>query len=171
MYEFLESKGVLDKGEAVIQATKIEYRRLYNRHLKRKLRETAMEFSPSFTKDELRILREKAEEHNCSITRLIHDSTLAYMKEQFLLPNREQVGKIELHLSKVYDEIKRLCARSSNQPRLQLLSLIRIVSELEKLVGDTLRDPLHLDEAIRRVIRKDPVQKKRLLDLVNQESP
>jgi len=109
MWEYLDSIGVLEKGSDIeIKAAKALYRKKYLLAFKRKQRSSKPEYNVNFSKENGehdRILK-AAGRHKMTVTAFVRSAALAYIDNTFLVPNREQVARLEQILSNCLNEIK-----------------------------------------------------------------
>lgn len=170
MWEYLEAQGVLERGDDEIKAAKKEYRRLYNRHLKRKLRQERKEYHPLFSREENQLLEKEAALHDKSVTQLIHDTSLAYLRQEFVIPNPGQVAELEVLLAKAYSEIQRAANIVDEKPRLSLLEMMRTVEKMEKLIRGFFYEPKLVLDSVKNSIEKDDEFKNQLLAIIQQDN-
>lgn len=109
MWQYLESLGILEKGSVEeINAAKKTYRKKYLLEFKQKQRLKKPEFNVNFSKENGafgKVLKE-AERHHCTITLFIHDATLAYINQSYVVPNSLQIAQLEQILSNCLNEIQ-----------------------------------------------------------------
>ena len=105
--QYLAERGVLQHGsDEEIQQAKKQYRKAYQRFSKQRRRKERREFQPAFTSHELHLLENKASQTGSSITRYIHDATLAYAQKGFLVPASSTLEEIRLLLNQIYHLLK-----------------------------------------------------------------
>lgn len=107
LYDYLEP--LLEKGtkEEIAQAKKAYWSR-YKANWRRNRRQQQKEFTLSFTPGELQILRIAKVKHNRSYTRFIKESTLAYCKKQFLVPDTTAINRIRELLALNYNALQQI---------------------------------------------------------------
>ena len=109
MWAYLNSTGVLEKGSnAEIKAAKREYRKQYFLKYKQSQRSKKPEFIISFSKengDYGRILK-AAKTHKMAFSGFVREAVLSYVNQTFLVPNSDQLLRLEQILSQCLNEIQ-----------------------------------------------------------------
>jgi len=111
MWYYLDALGVLENGtEEEIKAAKKAYRKDYFLRYKREQRAKKPEFTINFSNKngEYTKVKRGAERHKMTITAFIRSSVLAYIDQKFLVPNQDQVIRLEQILSQCLNEISKL---------------------------------------------------------------
>ena len=109
LWEYLETLGVLENGtDEEIKAAKRAYRKDYLLKYKRIQRSHKPEFIINFSneKGEYHRIRSEAKMHNMTITAFVKKAALAYLEQKFVVPNADQVIRIEQALSHCLNEIQ-----------------------------------------------------------------
>lgn len=150
--EYLAQKGVLGKSDEEIKTAKQEYKRMYKRESKKRQRLAKKEYRALFTKEEVRVIQATAKEHGKAVSTFIHDAALAYINTVFIVPNPDQVVAMERMLARIYLDIRSIkerVERGSGNQRLDLLSLMRGVEEMEGELRSLMRTPPRLLDLVR----------------------
>lgn len=167
VWEYLEEVGVLDQDDKSIKEAKKEYRRRYNRHLKQEQRRKRKEYQPSFSREEQQLLQREAERYGLSITQLIHDVALAYLKQTYVVPGQSWIAEIEILLAKAYSEIQTAAFQIAESKRLPMLTMMRSIENMERSLRQCLYEPSLVENALRAAIVKQPNLRSKLLFILN----
>lgn len=168
MWAYLDSLGVLEKGtDEEIKRAKKEYRKIYLLGYKRNQRKTKPEFSVLFSKkgDEFKNVSDAAWEHNTSVTNYIKLAVLAYTAKTFLVPDKEQVGRLEQLLSQCRNEIRGVCKNRLIENKYSLIE--KRIDCMENTIAELLRHPPSLEEAVTQAIEKSPEIKSRFFEIIS----
>lgn len=174
MWEYLESiPGLLERGNDLeIKEAKKAFRKKYLTEYKRKQRSERDEFMIDFVKDSIDygLISTEAKKHNLSVPTLLRSATLAYLKQTFIVPNKAQIAQMEVLLSECLNEIQSIIKRKERFyfDREQKYELIekRIVL-LENELSKYLRQPLPVEEYVKRAVAKDPSLREVLLTILS----
>ncbi|PCI18898.1 hypothetical protein COB64_04500 [Candidatus Wolfebacteria bacterium] len=148
MWQFLDDSGVLDNGtDAEIKEVKREYRKLYLTKWKRDRRLNHPEFTISLNKDENELIALQAIKHNRSCTAYLKAAALAYTNKTYVVPNTDQLARLEQTLGAVYNSVDTIA--QARQDTLfarerDFVQLKRIIERLEIQVSSALRNPLSI---------------------------
>lgn len=174
MWEYLESiPGLLERGNDLeIKQHKILYRKKYLTEFKRKQRRERDEFMIDFAKDSVDygLITNEAKKHNVSVPALLRSATLAYLKKTFIVPNKAQIAQMEALLSDCLNEIQSIIKRKERFyfDREQKYELIeRRIVLLENEINNYLRQPLPVEEYVKRAVAKDPSLREVLLSILS----
>ncbi len=147
IWQFLESSGVLEKGnESEIKAVRREYRKKYYLEYKRKAREEKPEYTILLSKKngEYDRIKLAAKRHKRTITRFIRESALAYIEQRFLVPDPIRIAEVEILLSDCLNEIKTIIRPREKyfwERDQRLEEIEKRIERLEKQIDETLRNP------------------------------
>jgi hypothetical protein len=166
--EYLTQLGVLDKGPEAVALAVAEYKRLYKRESKKLQRKRKKEYRPMFTKEEVAAIQAAARAHKKPVSTYVHAAAMAYTYQKFLIPNPELVRGLEQVLKRIYFDIRAIKERHGNNPRLELLDIMRRVEELEKVLTAFLKTPPSLISLVRDAIATSPTFRSELISLLNQ---
>ncbi|MEM7368708.1 MAG: hypothetical protein AAF587_08890 [Bacteroidota bacterium] len=98
--EYLESIGVLENGSPEeIRAAKAEFKKLYQKEYRRQRRASHPETTVTLPKDEWSYLSKEAKRHHLTLPKFLRKSSLAYLKQEYIVPNPQAVARIEQLLS------------------------------------------------------------------------
>lgn len=109
MWEYLESTGVLERGnDEEIKAAKKAYRKIYHLNYKRSQRMQKPEFNVYFSNKngEFGRVEQAAKKHHLTVTAFIRKSVLAYLENRYIVPDPLQVARLERVLSDCLNEIQ-----------------------------------------------------------------
>jgi predicted nucleotide-binding protein len=147
IWKYLEETGVLEKGtDEEIKAAKRAYRKKYLLQYKQRQRICKPEYTLHFsTKNgEYENVLRAANAHKMSVTAFTHSCVFAYMNKTFIVPNREQVAKLEQLLSDCLNEVK-IIVRSKEkyfwEREKQLDKIEKRIERLEMQVDEVFRRP------------------------------
>lgn len=147
MWEYLESVGVLANGSDIeIKAAKYAYRKKYLLNFKRKQRESKPEFTVNFSRDngEFQRVASAAKRHNMALSGFIRLAALAYLDNSYLVPNREQIARLEQILSECLNEIKTIVHSRERyvwEREQKLESIEKRIISMETKINEIFREP------------------------------
>ncbi|MCH8903018.1 MAG: hypothetical protein IIA45_03785 [Bacteroidetes bacterium] len=144
IWQYLDACGVLEHGsDADIKKAKREYRKLYKRQYQRTYRNNHPEYSISFTQDEESIISKAALNHHRSKTAYIKEASLAYTRKLYLVPNPDQLSKLEQLLSLIYQEVKTISQTERNpfEEKSSFQGILRKIEQLELDISKIIRHP------------------------------
>lgn len=147
-------------GRKKIKAAKKVYRQQYLLKYKQWQRANKPEFTVHFSKgkDEFGIIKKAASEHKMKIAGFIKAAVLAYIGKSYLVPEREQIGRLELILAQIANDIQSLCSRKTlwANPEERFEKLQKQIARVENEISDSLRNPQTLEDLIKREVMKNP---------------
>jgi hypothetical protein len=114
------------------------------------------------------LIKEGAKKHNLSVPALLRTATIAYLKRSFVVPNKAQISQIEYLLSDCLNEIQNTVKRKERFyfDREQKYELIeKRIELLEKEINECLRQPLPVEEYVKRAVANDPTLRDELLNI------
>lgn len=168
LYNYLASCGVLEHGtEEEITNRRKEYRKEYKKRWRKKYRKERKEYTPAFSLTEVKLIREEARRHRMSPTKYIRTSALAYIDRVYIIPNDMEVRRIAQILAMMYNlflemkEDKTISGTIGN-------NVLDKHSILERQVLLHLKNPLTLEEWIRREIAVKPLLKEKILSIIQE---
>lgn len=147
MWEYLESLGILEKGtEQEINAAKKTYRKIYLLIYKQQQREHKPEFNINFSKEngDFNKVKKEAEKHHCTITAFIHDATLAYINQTFVVPNTLQIAQLEQILSDCLNQVQTITKYREKyhwERDRKLETIEKIIERVEQQIDEVFRHP------------------------------
>lgn len=147
LWEYLEASGVLEKGtEEEIAAVRKSYRKQYLLKYKQAQRRRKPEFTINFSEEQGEFSRVKhaARRHKLTITRFIHSAVMAYIDQSFIVPNTEQIIRLEQTLSECLNQVQGIVKEREryNWEREQKLeSIEKIIIRLEEKINEIFRNP------------------------------
>lgn len=109
LWAYLEALGVLEHGtDAEIKAAKHAYWRNYYTKYRRDQREDKPEFSVPLSKKngDYGKMALGAQQHHMTITAFIRKSALNYLDRAYLVPNQNQVARLEQVLMNCLNEVQ-----------------------------------------------------------------
>lgn len=145
--QYLESLGILETGtEQEIAEAKKTYRKCYLLDYKRKQRARQPEFNVNFSNEngDFYKVKKGAEKHHCTITTFIHDATLSYLSQTFIVPDKLQVLQIEQLLSDCLNEIQTITKyreRFHWERDRKFEAIEKCISKLEQQIDNVFRHP------------------------------
>ncbi len=153
MWDYLDSIGVLEHGtDAEIKVAKQAYRKKYFRQYKRNQRICKPEYVVNFSKDngELETVAKAAKRHRMSMTNFLRSAVLAYLNRTYLVPNRDQIARLELLLSDCLNEIQAIVRPKEKYHWEREQKWEKVEKRIEKLelqVNDLFRNPPIKDDS------------------------
>jgi len=166
LYTFLESSGVLEHGtDAEIQKVRKEYWREYKRTWRKGQRKKVKEFTPSFSREEVKLLTEAARNHKMSRTGYIKRATLSYTDKMYIVPDALEVRRISQLLAMNYNLMKQMKDEEKISP-VSANTIMEKISSLEHEVLIHLYNPNDLEEWIAKELTKNPEKKEKILKLI-----
>jgi hypothetical protein len=165
IWEFLEQKGVLEKGtDEEIKAAKKEYRKQYLLAYKRWQRENKPEFSVYFSKErgEFQKIKRAATEHRMTIPAFLKKAVFAYLDKTYVVPDREAVSRMELLLSQCFTEVQKLAGAKNLLYWQQFEDIQKCFQRMEREMVSALRHPLSLEDLLKSSLERDASLRERL---------
>jgi hypothetical protein len=164
LYEFLEP--YLDAGneEAIAKARKT-YWKNYKALWRQNNRQEKKEITITYTKKEFQTIKTAANKHKRSCPKYIKESSLAYAKKHFLIPDVLTLNRIREILTLNYNALQNL-EEGDKIPSTIASYLIEQFSSLEKTVLDQLQFPATLEEEIIADVKSNPEYKESLIALL-----
>lgn len=147
MREYLDELGVLEKGsDEEIRQAKVAYRRKYFTEYKRRQRSLKKEFVICLSSEsgELSFIQKGAKDHLLTVPAFIKESCLAYLKNQFVVPDKYVVAKLEQQLASCLNEVKSIAVKKERlffSREDKLAAIEKVIIELQSFVYNTLRNP------------------------------
>jgi hypothetical protein len=173
MWEFLEAQGVLERGDDLeIKEAKKAYRKEYLLRYKQKQRAEKSEFNVSFSNEggEFDRVKLASEKHHTTITSFIREATIAYISKTFVVPDRMCIAHIEQLLAQCLNEIKTIIKQKDrynfqNEQKYDIIE--KRIEKLEVEINQFFRQPLPVEEYVKRAVIKDPTLKEQILCMLN----
>ena len=174
MWDFLDAHypKVLESGtDAEIKAAKREYRKLYLTEWRRNRRSKHPEYTISLSEQENNNIASHAKEHNISCTAYLKAAAMAYSNKTYVVPDKDKLARIEQVLGAVYNLIETIA--QSRQDSMfsrerDFVQLKKIIEELETRISTSLRDPLTLEELVRKAVANNENSKERILSIIKE---
>ncbi len=143
--EFLARKGVFsDSAPEVIEEAKKQYRQQYLKEKQKEFRETHIRKELFLTKKEFGFLKHHAEKHQIKLSRFIKNAAIAYLKNEYLLPDDTQVRNLELETRRIGNLMNQIVRHihaseciTDDDVRMMKLQL----QALEQKISSALRNP------------------------------
>lgn len=139
LYAFLEPYLAQGSEEAIAKARKA-YWKEYRAKWRKNKRKVEQVFAVSFTKSELHIINKAARTHKRSRTRFIKEAVMAYINQQYLVPDVVTVHEIKELLVVAYTHIHKL-SEERLVPEVMGKYLLLKILEMEKAVTEKLNNP------------------------------
>ncbi len=111
MWDYLESIGILEHGtDSQIKEAKKVYRKNYLLKYKQTQRANKPEFNISFSdkNGEYARVKTSAVKHNLTVTSFIKKAVLAYIENKYVVPNNDQISRLEQVLSECLNEVQKI---------------------------------------------------------------
>ena len=170
LIEYLDQSDVLELGdELAIKAAKKAYRKSYQRAYKRHQRSQRKEYQIQLNKDENRRICDSAKKHHLSPSKFIKNAALAYLLNEYVVPDNEQIAQLEYLLSVAYSSINQI-AEKTPQLTLDYERLSKIIERLEREVTQALRYPPSLEMLIVKTVKNNPDFRNILKHIINSTS-
>ena len=155
LYTYLDALKVFDWGtEEDIVAAKKEYRRQYKTAWRKAHRKATKQYTMPLTEAEQAIIRQSAQRHKRSITAFIKVACLAYVRQQFVVPDIVALHAIQEVLDLNYGHLKDLF-NEGTVPYQQAAALLERQVALEAAIMQQLTSPKNLEQCIEDAIRND----------------
>jgi len=167
LIEYLDQNGVLELGdELAIKAAKKAYRKSYQRAYKRHQRSQRKEYQIQLSKEENKLICEAAKKHHLSPSAFIKKAALAYLQNEYVVPDNQRIAHLEYLLSVAYSSIHQI---AENTPQLSsdYEQLNRIIERLEREVTQALRHPQSLEMLIVKTVKNNPNFRKILIHILD----
>jgi len=171
LIEYLDQNGVLEHGDDLaIKAAKKAYRKSYQRAYKRHQRSQRKEYQIQLSKEENKRICEQAKKHQLSSSKFIKNAALAYLQNEYLVPDNERIAQLEYLLSVAYSSIRQV-AEKSPQLSHDYEQLSKTIERLEREVTQALRHPPSLEMLIVKTVKNNPDFRKILAHILNSTTP
>lgn len=147
LWEYLERIGILENGtDDEIKAAKKTYRKEYLLKFKQKQRKHKPEFTVNFSneKGEFYTVKNAAIKHKLTITAFVKRATLAYINQKFIVPNIDQIARLEQILSQCLNEIQSIVKVKDRffwESDKRLEKIENRIAKLETEINDVFRKP------------------------------
>ena len=165
VYNYLQSSGVLDTGDAAEIANKRkEYWRDVKKKWKQQKKQTSAEFVLYFNDAELLEISKAAQAHGISKTRYCRNAVLAYTHTRYLVPSAAAINHLVQLLSLNYAALQDI-AKDQFQTSSSTV-LLEKMSQLELQVRSALIHPRSLEQAIVDALRERPEYRLTILQLL-----
>jgi hypothetical protein len=147
MWEYLDQLGVLESGtDTEIKQAKRQYRKKYLLEYKRKQRKKRPEYTVNFSSEKgihSKVVR-ASEKHNMSVSQFLRLAVLAYLDRKYIVPNPDQIAKLEQMLSGCMNQIQQIAIKKERfiwgrHDKLELIE--KRIEKLEKEIDQIFRNP------------------------------
>jgi len=152
-------------SEKVIAAKKA-YRAWYKREKNKEYRESRSYVKLMLLPAEKRKLKKAAGHHGKHLATFIKMIALAYLDKVYILPDEDQLRKLEIAYRRVGNNINQIAKKCNSQTSTRYLDVVRLQNQLSALEKETtkyLRKPMTLDRLVESLL-KEP----QLLDQVKR---
>lgn len=139
LYSFLEPYLAQGSEEAIAKARKA-YWKEYRAAWRKNKRKAEKVFAVSLTKSELHVINKAAHTHKRSRTRFIKEAAMAYINQQYLVPDIVAMNEIKELLAMAYTHLHKL-SEERLVPEVMGKYLLLKILELEKAVTEKLENP------------------------------
>jgi len=105
-----------------------------------------------------------------TITAFIRAATIAYISKTFIVPDRGQIARIEQMLAQFLNEIKTIIWQKERfywQREQKYEAIEKRITKLEEEIELFIRQPLPIDEFVKKAISKDPTLKEQILNIID----
>lgn len=147
LWDYLEATGALTSGsDEVINAAKQAYRKQYLLDFKRRQRRSKAEYTVTFSKSngEHGRIQDGSRRHRISVTGFVRKAALAYLDRTYLVPNRQQIARLEQLLAACLNEIKTIVHKKEKffwERDNKLEAVERRIERMERQLDEALRHP------------------------------
>ncbi len=164
LYSYL--KPYLATGdEAAITSARKEYWKKYQAAWKREKRAQQKIIELSFTKPELKIIKDAAGKNNRSLTSFVKNAALCYCEKKYLAPDQRAYNNIREALIMLYHKLKDFEEEKKVTPA-TVHQLLQVFNSTEKLIQTHIQQPETLEEKLIEVIHDNPEYKATILHLI-----
>jgi hypothetical protein len=174
MWEYLESiEGLLERGsDAEIKEAKKAYRKTYLLKYKQKQRLEKPEFNVNFSTEggEYDRVEQASKRHDMTITAFIREATLSYITKTYVVPDKMGIAHIEQLLANCLNEIQTIIKQKEHYSfeREQKCEIIeKRIEKLEEEINQFFRQPLPVEEYVKRAVTKDPKLREQILSMLH----
>ena len=169
MWEYLNTSGVLEKGDPVaISEAKKEWRRLRDKERKRKERTGKHEHVISLSSDDEMRIKNVAKQHGLSESEMIRRAAFAYLDQAYILPDVVKLYHVEALMKRTLTSIELIAAKDKSglAGQRNYSELKESVQSLYKVVKEEYSKPRILDGAIIQMAKDSPAFRARILNLL-----
>ena len=169
VYEYLDSTGILETGNSEeIFAARRAYWNAYRAQWRRQQRMKKSEFTVSFTKKEMQLLGSVATNHHRSVTKFIHDATLGYITQSYVVHDSQTINELKAILTRTFCVLQNI--EENNGTDHCTKSLTEIVTNIEHKIFQELLQPIPLESVIKKVLQTIPDAHQKIVEIFNEYS-
>lgn len=168
LYEYLESLNLVGSGlEEDIAAARNAYRKAYKADWRRKKRSETnrKEYTVTLNTQEVQIITVAAIRHARSKTQFIKESSLAYVRRQFIVPDKVALGEVKHLLALNYGKLQQLFDEGLVHYT-DGIQLLQRMDALEKGVLALVAYPKTIEVIVAEAVGKDPAYRNVILELL-----
>lgn len=172
-YEYIQRIGLLeyDATPSVIAEAKREFRKAYQKDYQRNYRKKKVRKDLYFSPQEFNRLSALARKHKKPVSKLCKELIFGYIDKQFVLPDDQQVRKLELYLRGVTNNLNQLVRYIHQRKDLShddIFNLRNQVNEIEGVVSKSFRNPNDIEAFLKSIIQQNPSAIYVLENFINQ---
>lgn len=164
-YQWLsQKKGIpLSKLDSLsnveIKTLKLEYRKFSKKEYNKRYRLEKVHRIIIFSSEEFEFLKKAAQQHNHSFSGFVKNSSLAYLKQEFILPSPQQTREVLVAFTKygvLLNQIAHVSNASNSIYSNQISHIQNNFKELRNQVTKIYTQPYKLDQVISQTLENEP---------------
>lgn len=174
-YQWLAQQGKLHLLENAtkeeIKALRREYRKAYKAEYNKKYRQEKIHRIIIFSLKEYEYLKKSADKYGKSFSGFVKESSLAYLRQQFILPSPEQTKQILVAFSKYGTNLNQLSHNANISKSIHSEQLRHIqdnFNELSRKVSKIYQQPFKLEEILSKTLEKNPSYIEQIQPILNK---
>ncbi len=175
-YEYLKEKGIKNEDLNIydLKIEKINYKRYRNNLYKKRQRLQKHAIELFLEKGEYNKIKNESDLHKLSIGLFIKQSTLAYLNNQYLIPDRTEYAKLVADMHAIRVNIEKLTHTSKGfllfGKYIDYESLVKEIDSLKNRLELFISQPVNLDEYLSQKCITDKEFRRNLLkSLIDME--
>jgi hypothetical protein len=162
-YQWLAQQGKLHvletASDAELKALRLEYRKAYKAEYNKKYRQEKIHRIIIYSYSDYEFLKKIADKYGKSFSGMVRESSLAYHRQEFILPSPEQTKQILVAFSKYGTNLNQLSHNANISKSIyndQIKHIQNNFNELSRKVSRIYQQPFKLDEVLAKTLEKNP---------------
>ena len=174
-YQYLSQKGQLHlletANDAELKALRFEYRKAYKAEYNKKYRQEKIHRIIIYSVKDYDFLKKAADKYGKSFSGFVKESSLAYLRQEFILPSPEQTKQILVAFSKYGTNLNQLSHNANISKSIyneQIKHIQNNFNELSRKVSRIYQQPFRLDEVLAATLEKNPSYIEQIRPILNK---
>ena len=174
-YQYLSQKGQLrlleTASDAEIKALRLEFRKAYKVEYNKKYRQKKIHRIIIYSVKDYEFLKESADRYSKSFSGFVKESSLAYLRQQFILPSPEQTKQVLVAFSKYGTNLNQLSHKANISKSIyseQIRHIQDNFNELSRKIYRIYQQPFRLEEILAKTLENDPSYLEQIRPILNK---